>query len=269
MKGFDGAYGGHSRGYPAKRVLSGSSDDDAVLLPFNRPVSPVSAFLSQKELKYYDTFVDFTSPGTSASFADSNITASAGASKVIFNPGQGDSPTSRDGNRILVKSLHIKGSVRLGAIDDGTLIPQPRRIFIAIVRDCITNGASSTGFDVWVNPSGAQHQLMNVHRNLLFGPRYAILRQCQIDMTPTDFEVLTITVPDQTATTGRLECFDFFIPLDDLVVFKANAGVIADVDNISYWVHAFEYPFGAGAGIICPLMEINYSSRVRFISTNN
>jgi len=267
MRNLDGAYGGDGRGYPSKRLLSGSFDDDPVLLPFNRPVSPASAFLSQKELKYYDTFADFTAPGESASFSDSNITANSGASKVIFNPGQGDSPSGRNGNRALVKSLHIKGSVRLGAIDDGTYIPQPRRIFIAIVRDCITNGASSTGFNIWVNPSGAQHQLMNVHRNLSFGPRYAVLRQCQFDMTPTDFEVLTITVPDQTASPGRLECFDFFIPLDDLVVFKGNAGTIADVDNISYWVHAFEYPYGKAVGVIHPGMEINYNARVRYIST--
>jgi len=253
-------------GSAVKRLSRGSDDDDDVLLPSYGSISPAAAFLSEKELKYYDTWIDFQAPGTASTCADSNMTDIAGSGKVICNPGQGDGVSSRNGNRILVKSLHIKGSVRLAAIDDGSLIPQPRRIFIAVVRDGATNGGATTGFNVWVNPSGAQHQLMNLHRNLNFASRYSVLRQCTIDMTPTDFEVLTITVPDQTATTGRLECFEFFIPLDDVVVFQSNANDISAVQNISYWVHALEYPFGAGVGVITPGMEINYNARIRFIS---
>lgn len=265
-RGDYGAHGRGSRGGAVKRVSRDSSDDVALLLPGYRPVSPAGAFLSQAELKYYDTFVDFQAPGSSASYTDSNMTAVAGASKVICLPSPNDTASGRSNNKVLVKSLHVRGSVRLGAIDDGTLIPQPRRICIAIVRDEFTNGASSTGASVWVNPSGAQHQIMNAHRNLDFFTRFAVLKQFQIDMTPTDFEVLTIASPDQTASPGRLETFDCFIPLDDVVVFKGNAGTVADVSNISYWVHAFEYPFGSAVGVICPLMEINYTSRIRFFS---
>jgi len=266
MKVDYGAYGRGSGRRHAKRVLSGSDDDDDVLLPHNGSFSVAGAFFPEKELKYYDTWIDFQAPGTASTCADSNMTDIAGAGKTICNPGQGDSPSGRNGNKILVKSLHIKGSVRLSSIDDGSLIPQPRRIFIAVVRDGQTNGIATTGFNVWVNPSGAQHQLMNLHRNLNFSDRYAVLRQCQIDMTPTDFEVLTITVPDQTASVGRLACFEFFIPLDDVVVFKSDTNSIADVVNTSYWVHAIEYPFGGAVGVISPGMEINYNARVRFIS---
>jgi len=262
----NGARRGGSRGSNAKRLLSCSDDDDDVLLPHNGQVSVAGAFLSQAELKYYDTWVDFQAPGGSAVFSDSNMTAIAGSGKVICNPGQGDGVSARNGNRILVKSLHVKGSVRVEAKDDGTLILQPRRVHVAVVRDSQTAGASHTGFPVWVNPSGSTQQLMNVHRNLNFGDRFAVLRQTQLDMTPSTFEVLDIAVPDQTATSGRLECFEFFIPLDDIVVFKSNAADISAVENISYWLHAFQYPFGGAPGVITPGMEINYSARVRYFS---
>jgi len=260
---------GSARARGAVKLMRSSADDDddAMLLPSYGSFPFVGTFPPPfSELKFYDTFVGFSAPSSSAALSGGNITGNAGASKVICNPGQGFGNSSREGNCIIAKSLHVKFTLRLTAVDNGTLIPQPRAVFIAIVEDRQSNGAACDGTDVWVNGSGSNQQLMNLHRNPFRGERFVVHRQDIVDMSPKFYQVLDILTPDQTSSAGRIKCLEYFIPLDHKINFKGNAGTIADVDDCSFWVYAFQYDPSAGAGISEPGVELNYTSRVRFLS---
>jgi len=272
-RGMFGKYGtsGGSRGQRALKRVSRDSDDDAdVLLPVNNPVPFIGAF-PPKELKYYDTWCDPLFINGETTLTNGNRTAAASGvnNRVIFNPSQGDSPSSRHGTRCIIKSLHIKFSIHLYAIDNGTYIPAARAVFIAIVHDRLTNGAACTASDIWINPGGSEQLLLSMHRNPFHGDRFTILRQCIVPMTVKNFQVLDIITPDQTASSGRVKHFEYFIPLDLMVNFKALAGApgILDVIDHSFWVYAYDFPDGSTPITeFAPAMSIAYNARCRFIT---
>lgn len=250
-----------------KRVRSDSDDNDDVLLPFNGKVAAARAFLSAPELKYFDTYLLATDVGESATLSDGMVSNFAGpiANTPLFNPGLGDAPNARNDRRVLVRSWHVKLSLQLLPIDNGTKIPQGITVFVALIQDKQTNSAVCAASDVFVNQSGDQNLLMCLQRNPFRGARFDVLRSERVDMTPNDFDVLSIAAPDQTATSGRWEHLEFFIPLDVPVNFKNNGSTHDAIIDNSWHIYAVRTPHNDILAEIHPPVRCVFTSRFRFI----
>jgi len=252
-----------------KRVRSDSDDYDDVLLPFNGKVAAARSFLSAPELKVYDTYLLATDVGEAANLSDGMVSIYNGpiANGPLFNPGIGDNTNARNDRRVLVKSWHVKLSLQLLPIDNGTKIPQGITVFVALIHDKLTNGSQCTPADVFVNQSGDQNLLMCLQRNPFRGSRFEVLRSERVDMTPKDFDVLDIAVPDQTATSGRWEHLEFFIPIDVAVNWKGNSSTISDVVDHSFHIYAVRTPHNDVLAEIHPPVRCVFTSRFRYLES--
>jgi len=252
-----------------KHLRSDSDDYDDVLLPSDGKVAAARAFLSAPELKIYDTYLLATDVGEAANLSDGMVSIYNGpiANGPLFNPGLGDNTNARNDRRVLLRSWHVKLSLQLLPIDNGTKIPQGITVFVALIHDKLTNGAQCTPADVFVNQSGDQNLLMCLQRNPFRGSRFEVLRSERVDMTPKDFDVLDIAVPDQTATSGRWEHLEFFIPLDLAVNWKGNSSTISDVVDHSFHIYAVRTPHNDVLAEIHPPVRCVFTSRFRFIES--
>jgi len=262
-----GVHGVPSGNVAVKRLRRASHDDDDVLLPYNGKVAAARAFLAAPELKFFDTYLLTTDCGESATLSDGLVSNFAGpiANGPLFNPGLGDGLNARNDRACLVRSWHVKGSLQVLPIDNGTKIPEGISVFLALIQDKQTNGAQCTAADVFVNGSGSQNLLMCLQRNPHRGARFEVLRSEIIDMKPIDFEVLDILTPDQTASVGQWAHFEFFIPVDTVVNFKGNAGTIADIVDNSWHIYAVRTPHNAVALEKYAPCRIVFTSRFRFV----
>lgn len=266
FRGYGLGRGGGSRAVP-KRQRSSAHDDDDVLLPLDGKVAAARAFLAAPELKFFDTYLLVTDCGEAANLSDGMVSNFCGpiANGPLFNPGQGDGLNARNDRAVLVRSWHVKGSLQVLPIDNGTKIPEGISVFVALIHDKQTNGAQCSAADVFVNGSGSQNLLMCLQRNPHRGARFEVLRSTIIDMKPIDFEVLDILTPDQTASVGQWAHFEFFIPMDTVVNFKGNAGTIADIVDNSWHIYAVRTPHNAVALEKYAPCRIVFTSRFRFI----
>jgi len=262
-----GVHGVPSGNVAVKRLRRASNDDDDVLLPYNGKVAAARAFLAAPELKFFDCYLLATDCGEAANLSDGIRSIYCGpiANGPLFNPGLGDGLNARNDRRVLVRSWHVKGSLQVLPIDNGTKIPEGISVFIALVQDKQTNGAQCSAADVYINASGSQNLLMCLQRNPLRGSRFDVIRSEIVDMKPIDFEVLDILTPDQTASVGQWAHFEFFMPLDCEVNFMGNAGTIADIVDNSWHVIAFRTPHNAVLAEKYAPVRIVFTSRFRYI----
>lgn len=245
-----------------------SDDDDDVLLPFNNQITAARAFLSAPQLKFCDTYLLSTDCGIAADLSDGLVSQYSGptAGRPLFCPIRGDAYDRRDGKSVIVKSWHVKVSLQVLPIDNGTKIPEGITVFLALIHDKQTNGSLCSPSNIFVNPSGSQNLLMCLQRNPLFGDRFDVLRSERVDMTPQDFEVLDILTPDQTASLGRWEHVEYFIPLDIRVNFLENSGQIQDILDSSFHVYAVRTPHNAVLAENYAPCRIVFTSRFRFVN---
>lgn len=266
FRGYGVGRGGASRDV-RKRQRRDPSDDDAVLLPFNGKVAAARAFLAAPELKFYDTYLLTTDCGEAANLSDGMVSIYNGpiANGPLFNPGQGDGLNARNDRAVLVRSWHVKLSLQVLPIDNGSRIPQGISVFVALIQDKQTNGVQCTAADVFVNASGSQNLLMCLQRNPFRGARFEVIRSEIVDCTPNDFEVLDILTPDQTANMGVWKHLEFFMPLDCVVNFKGNGGTITDIVDNSWHIYAVRTPHNGTGVENYPPVRCVFTSRFRFI----
>lgn len=265
----DGSFPSFGSSRAGKYLRSGSDDCDDVLLPVNGKVAAARAFLAAPELKIYDTYLLATDVGEAADLSDGMVSIYNGpiANGPLFNPGLGDNTNARNDRCVLLRSWHVKLSLQLLPIDNGTKIPQGITVFVALIHDKATNGSQCTAADVFVNGSADQNLLMCLQRNPFRGSRFEVLRSERVDMTPKDFDVLDVALPDQTATSGRWEHLEFFIPLDLAVNWKGNSSTISDVVDHSFHIYAVRTPHNDVLAEIHPPVRCVFTSRFRFIES--
>lgn len=178
------------------------------------------------------------------------------ATSMISTPTQGDGEMQRDGKRITITSCQVKGWVERSALLNQGAMPNAERIMVALVVDTQTNGAQLDSEAVFKNLSGDADLACSPMRNLLFGPRFRVLRTEMITFNNhngaydgTDIEV-----------AGNGQAFEWFVPFKG-EGFKVNfnAGTGATVANvIDNSLHIIAYASVTG-------VTLSYNARVRFI----
>jgi len=178
--------------------------------------------------------------------------ASGGCVGCLSCPAQGDTEQSRDGKRIVIDSLVIKGNVNFNS-SASQAVTEPVKVFVAIILDSQTNGAQLSSEEVFKNLSADAVQNCAPLKNLLSGNRFRILKSHVFDVTPTG-----IASAGAVARFGVQREFDWYIPFKGGMPVNLNAGTTANVGNVidnSLHVVAFAT---LGTAEIC------YNARVRF-----
>lgn len=131
------------------------------------------------ENKFYDTFTNYTS--VSGAEAWTLLNPSAGC---ISAPAQGDGPSNRDGKKMWITSVHIKGCWRLpSSVNQTTCAPYPT-CRVIVYLDNQTNGATPTIADILESTN-----VITSFRNLEYTSRFTILKdQVQVLQNPCVFD---------------------------------------------------------------------------------
>ncbi len=205
------------------------------------------------ELKFYDQALvaaALTAP-TDASAGEQDPSATVLLNTVT----QGDGESQRDGRKMVMKSISLNGVVRVGAQNDQSVLDNAPLIFIALVLDTQTNGATISSENVYCNQGANAILAASPYRNLQFSRRFKVLRSLQFAF-PT---------PNAADVGANIEISGHFVPwrmdvkLNDIpVTFSGTTETVANITDNS--LHLIAYAAGISAA---PLLS--YNSRLRFV----
>lgn len=209
------------------------------------------------EKKFYDTMLVATALGAATDATGGEFDPSA--TSMISTPAVGDSEQNRDGKRIIIKSVQVKGIVTTDGINALTNLSSatPCEVFVALVLDTQSNGAQLNSEDVFKNLQAQASGNSRPLRNLLFGPRFRVLKEwqltCRAGVAANNASATTISV------NGDVQEFECFLPLSLLVNF--NAGTTSSIANvIDNSLHIVAFSTNTA---MTP--KISYNARIRFI----
>jgi len=199
------------------------------------------------ETKFYDTGIAGTAIVATAAGAEMDPTPNILCLNAIT---QGDGESQRDGRKVILKSLQIKGMINADAVANAADPPAGRLIRILVVQDKQTNGAQLNSEDV-IKDAGFLDVLSM--RNLQYSKRFVVHYDKVIRMIPT----ATMEDGANTSSTSYAnQGFKFFKNLNVPVNFTSTTEAIANITDNSFHVIALANDTG------CNLF---YQSRVRFV----
>jgi len=205
------------------------------------------------EKKFLDTALADTAVTAAAALTGGEYDPSSGSTGCLSCPAQGDTEQSRDGKRIVIDALVLKGYVNQGS-SVGEAPEADLKIFVAVVLDTQTNGAQLNSEDVFKSLSNSLATAVCPMKNLLFGNRFRILKSHVFDVSPQGIAPASATL----AHNALRRDFDWYIPFKGGLPVNLNAGTTADVANvIDNSIHVVAFATDTGA-------SIGYNARIRF-----
>lgn len=196
------------------------------------------------EKKYLDSFKTSTAVGQAWAGGEYDP-----AANCLCYPQKGTGPTNRDGDHIVMKSIHIRGDIRMPTEGDTADITGPIQYCIMLVLDKQTNGAQLSAEDVMTDTEPQEHSF----RNLQYGKRFTILKDWRGVIYPTAAFTDGANTGSQAGNARNFGCnLNVNIPVD----FKGDAGNVADIVDNSLHIIACTNALG---------LEMKYASRVRFV----
>lgn len=209
------------------------------------------------EVKY----ADYTKSGTA-------IASSAAAAGAEYDPttvlclngiAQGDTASSRDGNKVNLKKLSIRGQIYFPAREAVVNPPNFPNVFIALVLDTQTNGAQLNSEDVFKNISGVAAQATTPFRNMEFTTRFRVLKEVKV--MPT-IQAVNSGAANEYGNAGMYKLWNMHVDLKNLLVqYKLTTGNIDAISDNS--LHIIAYTELADVSNVAP--EIGYNARLRFV----
>lgn len=208
------------------------------------------------ERKFYDT-----SLGNTALVAPTDATGGEfdpSATSMISTPAVGDTEQNRDGKKINILSVAVSGTVSISAAELAAGPAPPCRVFIALVLDTQTNAAQMNSEDCFKNIAASALTASVPMRNLLFGPRFRVLKEMETDITP---QTLSHFAVDSFSHGGVQKSFKWFLKFPKGLPISFNAGTTASVANvIDNSLHMIAYVTNTTS-----TPGIAYSARIRFV----
>lgn len=208
------------------------------------------------EKKYYDTFlaVGTLQNATDCQSMEHNPSASICLNSVV----QGDDDQERDGRKMVMKFLTVKGVIYSATESDVVNMLPNAVAFVAIVLDTQTNGALLDSENVFQNPAGVILTVSSLLRDLATTGRYKVLGQKQLTL-PQPQQVWDGSLNKVKVQSVQMP-FSFNIPLNDIPVsFTGQTEDIANIADNSLTLLANAGNSGAGT------WHIAYNSRLRFV----
>lgn len=220
----------------------------------NRRRNTTTAGFIGIEHKFFDTFLVDAVIANSDDGSGGVVDPSA--SVIISSPPQGSGPSDRDGKKILIESISISGNVSFAHNSSASLKTMPI-IYVALVMDTQTNGASMTSELALQNLSGTLSMAANPMKNLLRSTRFQTLKVWE--MQPLMPAILGRFDANTYETMGFRIPFDLFKKVSIPVNFN-GAGVDANVANVSdNSLHMIAF------SSLAAFAKISYHCRIRFV----
>lgn len=204
----------------------------------------------QSEPKYYDTSRTATYLVADANMASLECPPASGH---ISTPAVGDSQSNRDGKKIVITQVEVKG-VLYKETATTAVGPDPGNIvWVCLVLDTQTNGVELNSEDVWTNTNAAAFYQAPL-RNLLFGTRFRVLKFKRYVMHSSSM----YGASGSNWQSGVVRPFKMFKKLRLPVNF--NAGTTASIANVQdNSLHVI-----AGCNQTSDVY-MSYNARIRFI----
>jgi len=239
---------------PARLKAASSGLKRAKVSAARQVANAVSMGFLGIEKKFLDTAKAETTVASVAALTGGEYDPSVGCTGCLSCPAQGDTEQSRDGKRIVIDSLIIKGY--LDNVATASVVAyDAQKVFVAVILDQQTNGAQLSSEEVFKNTLNIGDSAANPLKNLLFGNRFRILKSHVFDVTP-----IGIAGAGNLAAMGVRRDFDWYVPFKGGLQVNLSAGTTADVANVvdnSLHVVAF-------ASNTNNVVKIAYNARIRF-----
>lgn len=204
------------------------------------------------EKKFLDCSKSLTAITAASTLAGGEYDPSSGCSGCLSCPAQGDSEQQRDGKRIVIDSLILKGFVHNPGSASAAFEAESK-VFIAVVLDTQSNGAQLDSEAVFKSLGATDVLNVCPTKNLLSGNRFRILKSQVFDLTP-----IGVASAGNLAFNATRRDFDWYIPFKGGLQVNLNAGTTAEIANvIDNSLHVIAFATLAGCNIA-------YNSRVRF-----
>lgn len=172
-------------------------------------------------------------------------------------PAQGDSESQRDGKKIIMKSIFVTGAIKWSTVVDQDDAFEAGPVFVALVMDTQTNGATIVSEQVFTNPNDIANVNCYPLRNLQYSSRYRVVDHVTVQPRTS------IAFNDAAATGSMAWCIEPFTlstkKLTDVPInFTSTTADVANVADNSFHIIAF----CTGTS---PAAAISYNSRMRFV----
>lgn len=201
------------------------------------------------ERKFYDTEVSNT---TVAAGGPAGAELDPPTVNCLSAPAQGDGESQRDGRKIVIKGVFLKGFLEMANNTSAAERAGPVRI--AVVLDTQTNGSQLSAEHVYKNPTSAYLDACEF-RNLQYSSRFKILTDKVINPGP----VQAYYDADSGTHTGMSKLWSINLPnLDIPVTFTSSSEGVASVADNS--LHVIAMKSANGGSIKC-----SYNARLRFV----
>jgi len=207
------------------------------------------------EKKFYDT--SLTAGPILAPTACAGCEYDPSTTSMISTPVQGDGEQNRDGKRIACSTVHIEGVINWPGDATDTDVASGSTVYVALVLDTQSNGAQMNSEDCFKNTSASAALAATPQRNLLFGPRFTVLKKKVFSFIPPG---TWKNGANDFITPGKNQTFSWHVPLNGLVI-NFNAGTTASIANvIDNSLHMIAF-----SNNIVQAPTLSYNARLRFV----
>lgn len=209
------------------------------------------------EHKFLDAGLTATTIGAATALTGGEYDPTALSTGCLNAPAQGDGATSRDGKRIVVDSVYVKGQVWRPKLEDQTNPPDPEKVYIALVLDTQSNGTQCNSEDIFLNWSTQAETNVCPLRNLTNSERFRIIDTALIEL---DVCALSVEADNAFSWAGKAKDFTFYHKFKDgglpvNFVATSSAGAVTSIIDNSLHIIAFS---------TLGVAQLAYNSRVRF-----
>lgn len=179
-----------------------------------------------------------------------------GSTGCLSAPADGNGEENRNGRKYTIKSCFVTGFISSSVLQDAADVLSPPTVFVAIVQDKQSNGATAASQNIFANSTGSSTINAYPHRNLQFSERFKVLNSKTI--TPG---VVTATTDGANTSSVMLPGKPFKLSWKGNMPVNCNGGTTANITSIvDNSIHLVAY---ATTTNYTP--TLNYRSRIRFV----
>lgn len=146
------------------------------------------------EVKYFDVGINAAITTAGTTWADTEVPAdnyvnSGGAAagytdSCLIPTAQGSGYGQVNGNKYLLKTVRVKGSLFVATTTAGTSVANPIPVRLVLVMDLMPSGAQAQGEDVFQDFGATEENAYSFLRMAAGGGRYQILKDKIVTLTP-------------------------------------------------------------------------------------
>lgn len=238
---------GKSKGRATKRKKTGGNSRSFVTRSYGTP-------LAITERKYYD--IELSGAAIQADLSSwAGMELDPTTKNTLFSPTQGDDFNNRQGRKVQVLSLKLRGYINVPSQANQTATDAGQLIRIILVMDKQTNATQLNSEDVIT--SGGGTVALQMFQNPAFFGRFRVLKDKSFALQNPNMSYDGTNIEQN----GLIKEFKFTIKFKKPVTIhfnSTNGGTVADIVDNSFHLIANSNNTGLGA-------TINYKCRTTFI----